>query len=323
MLTGCIVKGIARIDIIGFQEEEFADTVIAGERKRGSISLSRFEHDSGCKNRLGVPDIVIIVVVSQRDRVSGVGISAFLAAHHLRDAEDIENRDCRCVAFSEIAELIAGIENSIFRSEYGGMIAGCIIVGIAVVKVVFRAEEELAHAVIAGQIEVGRISLALLQDLAQAVEELGVPDIVIIFGVGHLDIRSDRIVRVRFADLKRAVFCLQHPLRSRSVFNIRLCLGNTDFHLVAYAEVTDLHADISFRACRGENNRFQAVGIEEGLVIAVVNILRFAKEEFAHAIVAGKCNLNLILFADLQIESGIVDQLGIPYVIAVPQIDDR
>ena len=323
MFARRIIEGIpivSIVNIVGFQEEEFTDTVITAECEGCRIGFSGLQNDTGIKNGLGVPDIIIIVVVGKCNRVLTVRIGAvFAALLYARNTEDIENSDSGGIPGSNIAKLIACVECAVLRRELGGMISDHIVEGIAVIQIFLLAEEEFTDAVLTGQVEVCGIVLACLQNVAQAVEQLGIPDIVVVIGINDFDLCA---ALARIADGIAAVFCQPQLFLFRSRVIIQLCCGNSGSNTVAGAQIAHLHTNIGFGALGSEDDCFFTVCVEEGCVIAVIDVFGLAEEEFAHTMVTGERVTNFILLAHLKVDAGIVNECGVPYVITVSHINN-
>ena len=87
------------------------------------------------------------------------------------------------------------------------MIPDDVVEGIPIIQAVRLAEEEFAHPVFTGQGNVCSEDPAFFQDLAQIVEDLGIPDVVVVVGVHRFDLGLI-ISGVYFIG---AVFRHQHP----------------------------------------------------------------------------------------------------------------
>ena len=318
---------VAVVNIHGLAEEKFAHSVVAGDGEAKLVLFADLQLDPRVIEKLGVPDVVVASQIGDGDHVAVDGIAAIhcvgIARRLILLRSGRSGRGSRSgfddaggdrVALAEISELHADIESVAFGPEGHGFRTRSIHEGgiITVIQIRGLADEKLTHAVVALKAETELVGLADFQSDTGIIEQLGIPDIVVLAGIGG----DDHAV----ADVHRAVFRAQQGRR----FRLGQFAQPRDFGRdgMTLAQIADLHADIDLVSLGRKADASAAFFRAEGHVVAVVDILAFAQEELAHAVFSGEGEAQLVLFARRQLHPGVRKELGAPDVVVVVRVRD-
>ena len=283
MIPARIVKGIPIIHVVFFEEEEFTNPVITCEIDICRIEIVFIQNISQEVEELGTPDIVVLAGIDRGDDRAVVValyiIGAVFRQHHpgCRFIKFLYFQDSKrhAVAIAKSAYLhtdiglgAVGLEDHRFFA--GGFGKGLVV---SVVDVLGFAEEEFTDAAVAIEREADLILLARLKLNARVIDQSGIINIVAVSQIGDgQDIAFNRV-----ADCRR---------NNRSLVEVFIDLANPGGDGVAIADIAKLHPKVRMFALGLEYQTSRERVICKGAVIAVVQILRFADEYFANAVIS-------------------------------------